>query len=58
MNCIIDDRRRLERERNRRRSSILMTILLVFIICWLPLNIINLAEDFSYRVHCWGSDIY
>ena len=30
-----------------------MAILLVFIICWLPLNIINLAEDFDFKIHCW-----
>ena len=46
-------RRRMERARNRRRSGILMSILVVFVICWLPLNIINLAEDFNFNIHCW-----
>ena len=30
-----------------------MSILVVFVICWLPLNIINIAEDFDYSIHCW-----
>ena len=30
-----------------------MAILLVFVICWLPLNLINLAEDFNFNIHCW-----
>ena len=30
-----------------------MSILVVFVTCWLPLNIINIAEDFDYSVHCW-----
>merc|ERR1711884_925409 len=47
-------RRRAERARNRRRSGILMAILLVFVICWLPLNLINLAEDFNFNIHCWS----
>ena len=48
-------RRRMERARNRRRSGILMSILVVFVLCWLPLNIINLAEDFNFNIHCWRS---
>ena len=46
-------RRRAERARNRRRSGLLMSILVVFVLCWLPLNIINIAEDFDYSIHCW-----
>ena len=30
-----------------------MSILVVFVLCWLPLNIINIAEDFDYSIHCW-----
>ena len=30
-----------------------MTILVVFVLCWLPLNLINIAEDFNYDLHCW-----
>lgn len=43
-------RRRAERARNRRRSRILMTMLLVFVFSWLPLNIINLLEDLELEV--------
>ncbi len=38
-------RRQAERCRNRRRSRILMSMLVVFFFSWLPLNTINLAED-------------
>ena len=37
----------------RQRSLILLTMLLVFTLCWLPLNLINIAEDFNYDLHCW-----
>ena len=47
-------RRRAERARSRQRSAALVTILLVFVSCWLPLNIINLAEDFNPELHCWS----
>ena len=30
---------------SRHRSLILLTMLLVFTICWAPLNMINLMED-------------
>ena len=30
-----------------------MTILLVFVLCWLPLNLINLVEDLELELHCW-----
>ena len=32
-----------------------MTILLVFVLCWLPLNLINLMEDLDLQLHCWRS---
>ena len=46
-------RRRAERARDRRRSRLLLAVLAGFVVCWLPLNLINIAEDFSYNVHCW-----
>ena len=46
-------RRRAERARDRRRSRLLLAVLAGVVGCWLPLNLINIAEDFSYNVHCW-----
>ena len=28
-------------------------MLLVFVCCWLPINLINLLEDLEVEVHCW-----
>ena len=40
----------------RQRSLILLTMLLVFTLCWLPLNLINLMEDLEVELevsdHC------
>ena len=37
----------------RSRNRVLLAMLLVFIICWLPLNLINLLEDLEFPLHCW-----
>ncbi|XP_023340047.1 neuropeptide Y receptor type 5 [Eurytemora carolleeae] len=42
-----------ERQRNKRRTHILIAILVLFVICWLPLNLINLLEDVGVRLSCW-----
>ena len=43
----------------RQRSLILLTMLLVFTLCWLPLNLINLMEDLEVELqmsdHCVNS---
>ena len=38
---------------NRKRSVVLFLMLVVFVICWLPINILNLMEDMGMHVNCW-----
>ena len=38
----------------RQRSLILLTMLLVFTLCWLPLNLINLMEDLEVELQMSG----
>ena len=38
---------------HRKRSFILFLMLLVFVICWLPINILNLVEDMGIPLNCW-----
>ena len=39
--------------RNVRRTSLLLATLLLFIVCWLPLNILNLGEDLNMPLRSW-----
>ena len=39
--------------RNRRRRFVLFLMLLIFMICWLPINILNLMEDMAMPLNCW-----
>ena len=36
-----------------RRSHLLIATVCLFVICWLPLNIINLAEDLDLPLKTW-----
>lgn len=38
-----------EIERNRRTTILLSTIAIVFAVCWLPWNIVNMLADFEYE---------
>ena len=33
---------------------VLLSMLVMFIICWLPLNLINLLEDMEFPLLCWS----
>ncbi len=46
-------RRNEEKRRNMRRSHLLLATLLLFIVCWLPLNILNLGEDLNMPLRSW-----
>ena len=39
--------------RNVRRSHLLITTVILFVICWLPLNILNLGEDLDMPLQTW-----
>ena len=39
--------------RNVRRSHLLITTVILFVICWLPLNILNLGEDLDLPLQTW-----
>ena len=39
--------------RNIQRSHHLVATVTLFILCWLPLNILNIAEDFNLPLRTW-----
>ncbi|XP_075737773.1 prolactin-releasing peptide receptor isoform X3 [Rhipicephalus microplus] len=43
----------LERRRTRRTNRMLVSMVVIFGACWLPLNLYNLAIDFSLRAASW-----
>ncbi|KAH7985773.1 hypothetical protein HPB49_026275 [Dermacentor silvarum] len=43
----------LERRRTRRTNRMLVSMVAIFGACWLPLNLYNLAIDFSVRAASW-----
>ena len=46
--------RRIEdKKRNIQRSHLLVATVTLFILCWLPLNILNIAEDFDLPLRTW-----
>ncbi|XP_055337472.1 neuropeptide F receptor-like [Paramacrobiotus metropolitanus] len=48
---IVRGRRKRQRRRQRKTNLLLCIIALIFAICWLPLNVVNIIADFS-------SDLY
>ncbi|XP_065308969.1 prolactin-releasing peptide receptor-like [Dermacentor albipictus] len=46
-------REQLERRRTRRTNRMLVSMVAIFGACWLPLNLYNLAVDFSVRAASW-----
>ncbi len=47
-------REQLERARAVRTNRMLISMVVVFGTCWLPLNAINFVADVGVPVHCWG----
>ncbi|XP_040574622.1 prolactin-releasing peptide receptor [Lepeophtheirus salmonis] len=43
-----------ERARNLRTNRMLISMVIVFGTCWLPLNTINFIGDLNYDLYCWG----
>lgn len=43
----------IDRDRKRRTHKMLVAMVLVFLISWLPLNIVNIMNDFDDRINCW-----
>lgn len=43
----------IDRERKRRTHKMLVAMVLVFLISWLPLNIVNILNDFDDSINCW-----
>ena len=46
-------RRLKDEKRNIRRSHLLITTVTLFVVCWLPLNILNLGEDLDLPLKSW-----
>jgi hypothetical protein len=46
-------REEMERERTRRTNSMLISMVVIFVISWLPLNIYNLIHDFYAAAASW-----
>ena len=42
-----------ERARNQRTNRMLISMVVVFGICWLPLNTINFLRDLDLPIYCW-----
>ena len=55
MKCLHEScsRRVREEQRNIRRSHLLLATVTLFVFCWLPLNILNLAEDLNMPLTTW-----
>ena len=51
-------RRARSERRNVRRTQLLLATLLLFIVCWLPLNILNLGEDLNMPLRAWRWTLY
>ena len=48
-----DCRRIDEKRRHIRRSLVLVATLGLFVVCWLPVNILNLGEDLDLPLRSW-----
>ena len=46
-------RRIAEKRRHIRRSLVLVATLALFVVCWLPVNILNLGEDLDLPLRSW-----
>ena len=46
-------RRIAEKRRHIRRSLVLVATLGLFVVCWLPVNILNLGEDLDLPLRSW-----
>jgi hypothetical protein len=47
-----------ERARNQRTNRMLISMVVVFGICWLPLNTINFVADLDLiPIYCWQGSI-
>ena len=46
-------RRMMSERRNMRRTLLMLATLVLFIVCWLPLNILNLGEDLNMPLRSW-----
>ena len=46
-------RRVQDEKRNMRRSHLLLATVVLFVFCWLPLNILNLGEDLNMPLKSW-----
>ena len=42
-----------DRARTRRTNRMLIMMVIVFGVCWLPLNSINFLADLNGRIYCW-----
>ena len=42
-----------EEKRNIRRSHLLIATVILFVVCWLPLNVLNLGEDLNLPLKSW-----
>ena len=43
--------------RNMRRNNVMIATMVLFVVCWLPLNILNLGEDFNIPLQNWRYQI-
>lgn len=51
--CTTSRREEADRERKRRTNRMLISMVAIFGISWLPLNIINVVEDFYSKANDW-----
>ena len=47
-------REAMERARTKRTNRMLIYMVLVFGVCWLPLNSMNFLADLNGNVYCWN----
>ena len=52
-NSKLNFRRTEDKRRNIQRSHLLVATVTFFILCWLPMNILNIAEDFDLPLRTW-----
>ncbi|KAJ8683833.1 hypothetical protein QAD02_019625 [Eretmocerus hayati] len=51
--CSNSRREEADRERNRKTNRMLIAMVVVFAVCWMPLNLCNIVIDFNTEIENW-----
>ena len=51
--CVCVRRMQIEIRRKRRTNRMLVAMVTIFVVCWLPLNLLHMAQEYSDAVVKW-----